>query len=325
MNIYRYILSRIIQIIITAFIVLVLMFFLFRIMPGDPASMILDPEWTVEAKEILRRHYGLDKPLHLQFLIYLRNILKGDFGKSFYYGESVFIIIKQKLPNTILLFTTATLLSWILGFYIGKIIAWKREAKYGNLLIFISLFFYSVFIPWFGLIMIWIFAYKLDIFPIGGLITPEVWLSKDATIFHKVVDVLHHLILPIFTLTVMSFAGVMLLVRSSMLEVLGEDYIITAYAKGLPEDIIRDKHAARNALLPVITAFTLSLSFSISGGVLTEVIFSYPGLGKELVSATMNHDYPLAQAAFIFLAIVVLVGNLFADILYAYLDPRVRY
>jgi peptide/nickel transport system permease protein len=294
-------------------------------MPGDPASMLIDPKWPREAKEILRKQYGLDKPIYIQFCIYLKNITRGDFGKSFYYGEEVFKIILQKLPNTILLFTTSTLLSFILGFYLGKIIAWERNAKYENILTFFSLFFYSVFIPWFGLLMIWIFSYKLNLFPIGGLLTPEIFLSKDTPIFIKILNILHHLFLPVFVLTLMNFAGSMLLVRSSMLEVLKEDYIISAYAKGLKENVIRDRHAARNALLPVITAFTLSLSSSLSGGVLTEVVFSYPGLGRELVSATLNYDYPLAQAAFIFLSFVVLFANLIADILYAYLDPRVRY
>lgn len=313
------------QIFITALIILVLMFILFRIMPGDPAAMLLDPKWPKEAKDILRRQYGLDKPLHIQFYLYLKNITKGDFGKSFYYGEDVFKIIKEKLPNTILLFTTATLLSFFLGFYLGKVIAWRRNTLTENILTFISLFFYSIFIPWFGLIMIWIFSYHLGWFPIGGLLTPEVFLSPDATLLKKILDVLHHLFLPCFVLTLMSFAGSMLLMRSSMLEVLQEDYIITAYAKGLKENVIRDKHAARNALLPMVTAFTLSLAGSLSGGVLTEVVFSYPGLGRELVSATLNYDYPLAQASFIFLSFVILFANLISDILYAYLDPRVRY
>lgn len=325
MNLYRYILQRTFQILITAFIILVLMFFLFRIMPGDPASMILDPKWPKEAKEILRQQYGLDKPIYVQFYIYLKNVAKGDFGKSFYYGEEVSKIIKEKLPNTILLFTTATLLSFFFGFHLGKIIAWKRNTTYENILTTFSLFFYSIFIPWFGLIMIWIFSYKLGWFPIGGLLTPEVFLSKDTTLVVKILNIAHHLVLPVFVLTLMSFAGSMLLVRSSMLEVLREDYITTAYAKGLPEKTIRDKHAARNALLPVVTSFTLSLSGSLSGGVLTETVFSYPGLGRELVSATLNYDYPLAQASFIFLAFVILFANLIADILYAYLDPRIRY
>lgn len=193
-------------------------------------------------------------------------------------------------------------------------------------LTFFGLLFYSVFLPWFGLLMIWIFSYKFGVFPLGGMISAELWMARQSVSkITLALDILHHLALPLLVLTIISFAGAMLLMRSSMLETLGEDYIITAKAKGLEDRVIRDKHAARNALLPVVTAFALSLSFSMSGGVLTEVIFSWPGLGREIVAATLNYDYPLAQAAFIFLAAIVLVANLIADVLYAYLDPRIKY
>lgn len=323
---YRYIAGRILQIAVTLFILLTLTFFLFRVMPGDPASMVIDPKMPPEAKAILKKQLGLDEPLHNQYMIYLKNFFRGEFGRSFYYGRPVFEVIMQRLPATILLFTTAAIISWSLGFLLGKIIAWRRGTFLEHFLTFFGLVFYSVFLPWFGLMLIWIFSYKLGLFPLGGMISPELWLERGKVsgviLF---MDLLHHLILPIFVLTIVSFAGAMLLMRSSMLETLREDYILTARAKGLKEEVIRDKHAARNALLPVVTALALSLSFSMSGGVLTEVIFSWPGLGREIVAATLNYDYPLAQAAFVFLASIVLVANLIADVLYAYLDPRIRY
>jgi peptide/nickel transport system permease protein len=323
---YRYIAQRTIQIILTLFIVIALMFVLFRVMPGDPATMVLDPKMPPEAKAILREQYGLDSPLWMQFVIYLKNFFRGELGRSFYYGRPVYDIIAERLPNTILLFTSASIIAWSLGFTLGKIIAWKRGTKLELSLTFFGLLFYTIFIPWFGLIMIWIFSYKLGLFPLGGMTTPELWMAKQeiskAILF---LDILHHLALPLFVLTLLNFAGAMLLMRSSMLETLREDYITTARAKGLEEHIVRDRHAARNALLPIVTAFVLSLSFSMSGSVLTETVFSWPGLGREIVTATLNYDYPLAQAAFIFLAAIVLVANLIADVLYAYLDPRIRY
>ncbi|MFQ5887495.1 MAG: ABC transporter permease [Candidatus Hydrothermarchaeales archaeon] len=326
MSMYRYIVQRTIEIIITMFIVIALMFVLFRIMPGDPAAMMLDPKMTPEAKAILRNQFGLDEPLYKQFLIYLKNFFRGEFGRSFHFGRPVYDIIMERLPNTILLFTTASIMAWGLGFMLGKMIAWKRGSRLELGLTFFGLLFYSVFLPWFGLLMIWIFSYKFGIFPLGGMISAELWMARQSVSkITLALDILYHLVLPLLVLTIISFAGAMLLMRSSMLETLGEDYIITAKAKGLEDHVIRDKHAARNALLPVVTAFALSLSFSMSGGVLTEVIFSWPGLGREIVAATLNYDYPLAQAAFIFLAAIVLVANLIADVLYAYLDPRIKY
>ncbi len=322
---YRYLLHRILQIAITMFLLIAMVFILFRVMPGDPASMVLDPKMPPEAKALMKKQLGLDEPIYSQFIIYMKNLLHGDLGRSFYYGRPVYDVIMERLPNTILLFTSATIISWGLGYALGKRIAWRRGTRFEHALTFMGLLFYSVFLPWFGLIMIWIFSYRLGLFPLGGMITPELWTAGGAGIIALVLDVLHHLALPLFVLTLLSFAGAMLLMRSSMLETLREDYILTARAKGLSEKVVRDKHAARNALLPMVTALALSLSFSMSGGVLTETVFSWPGLGKEIVSATLNYDYPLAQAAFIFLAAIVLMANLVADIIYAYLDPRIRY
>jgi peptide/nickel transport system permease protein len=324
--VYRYVIGRVLQIVVILFVLLTLIFFLFRVMPGDPVSMTIDPKMPPEAKAILKEQLGLNEPLYRQYMVYLTNAFRGEFGRSFHYGRPVFEIIGERLPATILLFTTATLVSWGLGFSLGKALAWRRGTLLEHGLTFIGLLFYSVFLPWFGLIAIWLFSYKLGLFPLGGMVSPELWVERESVgKISLLMDVLHHLALPVLVLTAVSFAGAMLLTRSSMLETLGEDYILTARAKGLREETIRDRHAARNALLPVVTALGLSLSFSMSGGVLTELVFSWPGLGREIVAATLNYDYPLAQAAFLFLASIVLVANLITDILYAYLDPRIRY
>ena len=288
--------------------------------------MVISPRMTPELKAILRTRFGLDKPLWYQYYIYIRNVLHGDFGTSFYWQFNVFDILKARFIPTVLLFTLGYLLAYALGINLGRIIAWRRGGKleYGSTVL--GLFFYTMPIFWLGLLAIWIFSYRLDLFPVGGMKSPEIWSAQtDVGILTKFVDVVYHLFLPLTVFTVWVFTGSMLLMKNSMLETLREDYIVTARAKGLPEKKIRDHHAARNAMLPVVTALSLAMAFSFNGGVLTETTFSWPGLGSTLVEASLNYDYPLAQGAFIMLAGVVLLAVLIADILYAYLDPRIKY
>ncbi|MBU7031662.1 MAG: ABC transporter permease [Theionarchaea archaeon] len=326
MSLYRFVAKRIIEIIVTFFIIAILVFVLFRIMPGDPASMVISPRMTPELKEIIRARFGLDKPVWEQFFIYMNNMLHGDFGTSFYYSQDVYGIIKQRILPTVLLFTSGQILAYVLGVNLGRIIAWRRGGKleYGNTIV--GLFFYTMPIFWLGLLCIWVFSFYLDIFPVGGWKTPEIWGAIGyVSPWRKILDVLYHLFLPLTVYTIWIYAGSMLIMKNSMLETLKEDYIVAARAKGLPEKKIRDRHAARNAMLPVVTDLALGIVFSLDGGVLTETTFSWPGLGSTMVEASLNYDYPLAQGAFILLAIVLLVSVLVADILYAYLDPRIRY
>jgi len=326
MSMFKFILKRAGEILITLFIITTLIFILFRLMPGDPASMVVSPRMTPELKAILRARFGLDKPLWYQYYLYLSNIVRGDFGTSFYWQGDVFDILKARFLPTVLLFTLGYLMAYALGINLGRIIAWRRGGKleYGSTVL--GLFFYTMPIFWLGLLAIWIFSYKFDLFPVGGMKSPEVWsAAAGVSTLAKILDVAYHLFLPLTVFTVWVFTGSMLLMKNSMLETLREDYIVTARAKGLPEKKIRDHHAARNAMLPVVTALALSMAFSFNGGVLTETTFSWPGLGSALVEASLNYDYPLAQGAFILLAGVVLLAVLCADILYAYLDPRIKY
>jgi len=326
MSMTKFVMRRVLEIFITMLIIATLIFALYRLMPADPASMVLNAKMTPELRETLRIRFGLDKPLWEQYLIYINNLLHGEFGTSFYWEGDVFNILKARLLPTILLFTTGTVLAHALGIYLGRIIAWRRGGKleYGSTTL--SLFLYTMPIFWVGLLAIWVFSYKLDLFPVGGMKTPEIWSAAGGvSLLTKIADVAHHLFLPLTVYTLVVFAGCMLLMKNSMLETVREDYIITARAKGLPETVIRNRHAARNALLPVVTAMSLAMAFSFNGGVIAETTFSWPGLGKTLVEASMSYDYPLAQGAFIMLAGVVLVAVLFADILYAYLDPRITY
>jgi peptide/nickel transport system permease protein len=276
---------------------------------------------TDEERDVLKKRWGLDKPIWEQFGRYMVGMLTGDFGISFYhYPRSAWDVIATRIPPTLLLFGTATILSWPIGIGLGAFLAWRRGTRVELSTIVVTLFFYSMPLFWFGLIMLWFFAYMLGLFPLGGLITGEAGYTGWAYI----VDLLHHLVLPLITLMILGLAGGVLLMRNSIMEVLGEDYITTAKAKGLPEKTVMYRHAARTAMLPVVTSIAISMGFIISGGVLTETIFSWPGLGRLLFESTIQMDYPVVQAAFFILAIMTILANVCADILYAYLDPRVR-
>lgn len=320
----KLIFNKFIEIIILFFIILTVLFFLFRAAPGDPLTKMVDPTLTPEDIQLLIAQMGLDEPAWKQYIIYIKNFFSGNLGYSFHYGEPVSNIILDRMPCTILLFTTSTLLAAFVGVVLGKIAAWKKGSAIDNFLSIGALICHTLFIPWFALLVLWALAYKVGWFPLGGIISPELWI-QDTSIIIKVLDVLHHMFLPLLTLFFIHLGSYLLLMRSSMLSVLREDYIITARAKGLPDKVIRNKHAARNAALPVITSVGLSLAFSINGGALTEQIFTWPGIGRELIFAVSNNDYPLAQACFLLITAVVLVANLIVDLLYAYMDPRISY
>ena len=325
MELWRYISRRSVQIVVIFFVILTILFLLFRLAPGDPVSRMVDPNLTPEDAQLLIKELGLDQPIWIQYFYYLKNFVTGNFGHSFHYGQPVVQIIGNRLPNTILLFTTSIILSALVGIFLGKIASWHKGEKTDTFLTLGALITHTVFLPWLALIMIWVFSYKMGWSPITGMISEEVWLNPEAGLWAKSLDVLYHMVLPLTTLFLIHFGSYLLIMRTSMLDTLKEDYILTARAKGLPEKVIRNHHAAPNAALPVVTSVALSLAFSINGGALTETVFTWPGIGRELVFSVSHNDYPLAQASFLLIAIVVLVSNLVVDILYSYLDPRIRY
>jgi len=321
----NFIFRRLIQVVVIFFVIQTALFLLFRLAPGDPVERMVDPTMTPEDAQRLVEVLGLDQPLWVQYWVYLKNFFLGEFGVSFHYGQPVVEIIWEKLPNTILLFTTSTILAALAGIALGKIAAWRKGKKTDTLLTIGSLVTHTVFLPWLALLLIWIFAYRLGWFPITGMISADVWLDPSAGFWTKALDVGYHMVLPLATLFLVGIGSNLLIMRSSMLDTLKEDYILTARAKGLTDKDVRNRHAARNAALPVVTGVGLSLAFSINGGALTETVFTWPGIGRELVFAVSHSDYPLAQAAFLLIAIVVLLSNVIVDVLYAYLDPRIRY
>lgn len=325
MELKKYIFRRVVEITIIFFVIMTVLFILFRLAPGDPVTRVVDPSLTPEDAEHLISQLGLDEPMWVQYLYYLKNFFAGQFGISFHYGQPVAEIIGERLPNTIYLFTTAIVLSALLGVFLGKIAAWHRGTRMDTAMTLAALVCHTLFLPWVALLMIWLFGYKFGWLPLSGIISAEVWIDPMSGTVDKLLDILHHMALPLMTLVFIHFGSYLLIMRSSMLDTLGEDYILTARAKGLDERAIRNRHAAPNAALPVVTSVGLSLTFSINGGALTETVFSWPGIGRELVFAVSNSDYPLAQACFLLIASVVLMANLVVDVLYAYLDPRIRY
>ena len=379
-----YIVRRLVQILFTFFLIITLAFFLVQAQPGDYTSIYANnPDLPPEVRSQIQAAFGLDKSLGEQYLLHIKNSFTGNFGISFvHYPRSVMDVIKERLPRTAVLFLTATVVSFYLGFVLGKAMAWRRGGLLEYSATISGAMLLTVFTPWFALMMIWIFAFKLGWFPLGKFLEPKLWsdapvaanavfsdmlLTAGAfSVFMLLVilaarkfggrrwsrvllpaagvgvliallawavsgtgylaaDILKHMILPIGTLTLISFAGTMLLTRNSMLETLREDFVMAARAKGLPEKVVRDKHAARNALLPVVTSLVYGLIFAIDGSIIIEAIFSWPGMGKMLLDSVRSQDLPLVMAAFVFIAIFALLAHLVADILYAYLDPRIRY
>jgi len=279
------------------------------------------PQNIVNKYSMIRGTVFVSVPYWEQFVIYMKNMLSFDFGESFVSGRPVWSELSQRIPPTLLLFGLGLIISAVLGILFGALMAWRRGTKGELAGIILSLFFYSMPIFWFGLILLAVFAFQLGWFPLRGMLSPGEHYEGLA----YVADLLWHLTLPLITLTVLHLAGWLLLMRNSMLEVMGEDYITTAKAKGLTDRKVMYKHAARNAMLPVVTAIALSIGYvAIGGGVLTETIFAWPGMGQYLVYSTFARDYPAVQGAFFLLAIMVIFANLIADLLYAYLDPRVR-
>ncbi len=320
----RYIVRRVVQGFITLWLIATIAFGIFRLLPGDPTLVVLDPSFPPDVREILRHRFGLDQPLYVQYVRYLTNIARGDLGRSFFYAQPAMLIIREKLLNTLILTFAAFFVAYGGGILGGVFLAWHRGSRRETVGITLALLFRAAPLFWSGMLAIMLFSFTLGWFPHAGLRTP----GYEATgVWDKYFswDFLAHLVLPA-TVSGLYFLGFpLLLVRSTMLEVLGEDYIELAKAKGFSERRIVFHHAARNALLPVVTAAAVYIALAAGGITMIEYVFSWPGLGLEIVSATQRRDYPLAEASFLLLGVMVVVLNFLADLLYGYLDPRVAY
>lgn len=326
MGLRDYIIKRIIVVIPTIVALSLITFTIMHLAPGGPLDYYLAENPLMGRDplrvEILKERMGLNKPIWEQYLIWVRNILSGNLGWSFHSGEDVTRMILGKLNKTATLMVISLTISLLIAIPLGVTSAVKQYSKIDNLMMFFSLFGTSMPGFWFALMLIFTFAVGLGWVPTSG--THTLGMSYP-TVLHEMLDRGRYLILPVVTLSLGRLAQLSRLTRSSMLDVLKQDYITTARAKGLSETIVIYKHALRNALLPVITVVGLNIGFLFAGSATIETIFAWPGLGKFMVDNIYKRDYPAIMGATMLIAVTVITANLITDIVYAYLDPRIRY
>jgi Binding-protein-dependent transport system inner membrane component. len=316
----QYITRRLIQMIPILIGISILLFFILQLAPGDIFSTMMNPHMTAEMKEELRHQLHLDQPVYIQYFYWVQGVLKGDFGDSFYFKQPVTRVINTYIWNSFLLSLVSFILSVIISIPIGVISATRQYSRFDYFFTVVALIGISIPSFYFGLLLIKWFAVDLKLFPVSGMITP----GANPAGVEKAADVLYHMALPCIVLTLSNVAGLMRYTRSSMLEVIRQDYIKTARAKGLREKVVIYKHALRNAMIPVITIFGMWLPGLFSGAIITESIFNWPGIGPIELLAVNNRDYPLLMGINLILALLTLLGNLIADITYALIDPRIR-
>lgn len=322
----RYIAKRIFESIIIVFIILILNFVLIHIAPGDPVAILTRGGGTVfgggkEMVDAIRARFGLDKPLVDQLLIYLSNVIRGDFGYSFFKSRPVINVVAEKIPATLLLMMVAQIPAIIVGTLIGGYSAKKLNRKSDSIITILSSVAYSTPQFWFGMLLIIFFAFTLGWFPSSGMIT----VTTQKVGFDYVVDVLSHLALPATALFIGLVPVFIRTSRASAIEVMKEDFVMTYKAVGLSENRVFYKHVLRNALLPTVTTAGLVMGFTLTGTALIETLFGWPGMGRLMYESILLRDYPVILGIFFFSSLFVVVANLITDMLYSLLDPRVIY
>ncbi len=324
-----YIVRRLLAAIPLVLGVATIVFFVVHLAPGDPASLYIAPGVSPEAVEQVRQNMGLDRPVYERYVRWMGAMLQGDFGVSFSRNQPVRDVIVQILPNTLLLSFSALILAFGAGILIGVVQAVRQNSFTDGALSVGSLFFYSMPSFWLALMLILVFSlYARNVwgwpiwFPASGMVSVD---HHAMGAWEQVLDRARHLVLPAVSLALVLAAGVARYTRGSMLEVIRQDYIRTARAKGLPERTVIFKHALRNALIPVVTLLGLYLPVLFSGTVVIETVFAWPGMGKLMVDSIFQRDYPVVMAGALVFAVMVVLGNLMADLLYAAVDPRIRY
>ncbi|MGC0144619.1 MULTISPECIES: ABC transporter permease [unclassified Pseudactinotalea] len=318
----KYLLNRVSGAIVSLLAVLFTAFFIFRILPGDPIQNLMTDMQSAspELERALRAEWGLDDPLHIQFWSYLTGTLSGDFGTSIQYQVPVLQLFADRVLPTVLLGGVALILSVLIGFSLGAKSAWLNGSKFDRRNVNIALIFFSAPTFWVAMIAIIIFSRELRLFPTGRMVSAH---TPDR-FWPQFLDIAHHMVLPTITLTAMIYAGYLLTMRASMLDEMGNDYITTARAKGLRDVVVRRRHAMRNALLPTTTLVFMAIGNVINGALVTEMIYTWPGLGYTFFQAIAVPDYPVLQGLFVIFASATVLANLAADILYWFIDPRAR-
>lgn len=296
----------------------VLNFAIMHLAPGGPDALFLSPRISAQGRALILKSYGLDKPILEQFVLYLEGMVTGNWGLSYVYGVPTFDVIASRIPATLMLMVPSLILTVVVGILMGILCARKPLSLQDRVLSTVAFFAYSMPVFWLGFVLMTVFSLFIKVLPAGGI------TSVTATSF-SVLDYLHHLILPAATLTLVNLANFSLLVRSSMIDVLDQNYIVTARGKGVPERLVFFRHALRNGLLPTVTMLGLFVGSILAGAILTETVFSWPGLGLLTFDSIMNRDYPIVLALFFVFSIMTIFSNLITDIIYGILDPRITY
>jgi peptide/nickel transport system permease protein len=319
----RYLASRLVQAVVTLWVIVTMVFFMFRLAPGDPSAYFVDPTFPPEVKEQILRNFGLDGTLGQQYARFFVQLVQGDLGRSFFYGRDVTDVLFGYLWNTVVLSLGAFVVAYVLALVFGTLAAARSGGWLDNVLSVVTLFFRSAPVFWIAMLALMLFSFNLGWFPGAGMRDPGYeagsFLEKILTL-----DFLHHLVLPAVVSGLYFWALPFLLVRNTTVEVMGEDFVELARATGERETSLLFRHGLRNSLLPVVTSAGSYFAMAAGGMVVIEVVFSWPGLGREIVSSVTRHDYPVAQGAFLFMAVSVLVMSIVVDLIYGYVDPRIR-
>jgi len=297
-----------------------LIFIIPRMMPGDPFISLLGEEVYYRSPELveeLKAQYGLDRPLPEQYLSYLQNLAHGDLGYSFHYSQPVWDVIAYKMKWTFVLLIPSVFLGAILGIVLGSMAGWRHGSGMDTGITSLFLFIYSMPHYWLAMIFVLVFAFYLGLFPLSGI------TGGGLAGAEKLMDVIWHMALPVLVLTLFGATYNYFIMRSSVLQILGEGFVLTARAKGLPERDVLFRHVLQNALLPLVTVVALDFGFMVSGALLVEIVFSWGGMGTLVYDAVLARDYPLLHGSFLIIAFCVLAANFMADMLYAVLDPRI--
>jgi len=316
----KYIIRRLLHLIPVVIVISVLIFGIIKLAPGDPVGANLDPKASAAQRQAERERLGLDKPIPVQYLNWMKRSIRGDFGESYMYKRPVSEVMPKFIMNSFVLNIFTYILAFLISIPIGVVCAVKQYSKTDNFWTIFSIIGISMPSFFFALLLIYIFAVKLNWFPINGMVTP----GKNAVGFARFKDIMYHMALPAIVLTVGSMASLVRYTRTSMLEVINQDYIRTARAKGLREKVVIYKHAFRNALIPIVTIIGFSIPGLFSGAVILEKVFVWPGIGNVMMDSISARDYNLMMALNMFFALLTLLGNLLADIGYALVDPRIK-
>ena len=318
----RYLVRRIISSFLTFIVIVILTFFLFRLLPGNPVRLLFrHPSLTQSQVKELNTQFGLDQSLWAQLFLFARNVVVGNWGISFYYKAPVVQVLFPALWNSLVLILPATVLSILIGIRLGIISGWKYGSATDISILTTSLIIYAIPSFWIGTLLIMMSMWVGGI-PVSGMLSLGVDLSTPLT---YIVSLLSHMFLPVLTLTISTFSEFSIIMRSSVLSELTEDYVVAAFSKGMSNNRLLSKHIVPNALLPTVTIIAINIGRFFCGSVLTETVFSWPGVGLLIYSSIGRLDYPMLQGAFLVIAFAMTFSNFVADLVYAYLDPRVRY